>query len=206
MKFRNLTAILAVSLLVLTGCSSYDSSYFSPTTKDLPKSSKKYSKETVTRLARQNAQAILRHYKPTLSSDYFSRYLDMKSFGELKARVLEGMKITQETAKMTEKQAKLWNDIIKSKSYTTYTVNDADKKYAELEKIIQQMAANNKKSADEYIKQAYSMNHNEYTDFIKEQAKKFETSYNANSNAQDDEKTKQRKKHIEDSFSNSSNS
>ena len=184
------------SVSVLTGCN--NSKSFSTQTPSLPKEiSEKSKKAESEEYMPKNIYGEKRHQKYVLSSSFFQKNINVKSFNELKTRVKDGIRITQDKADMSEKEALLWAKIIKSKSYTMYTVDDAQKKYNELEGIIQQMAKKNNQTADEYIKNAFGLDHQQYTDFLKSQAAKFEQEYNEAKNKKEDPKTAENRKYVE---------
>lgn len=114
-----------------------------------------------------------KHVAPQLTDDFVSSYLDMEDFAELKERAKEGIAITQEEADMTEKEILMWQEIIRNKQFTKYTVDDLNTKLDELNGILQAMAEEKGMGVEAFVQEYFGMDYEEATDFIKGQAEKY---------------------------------
>lgn len=121
----------------------------------------------VERLAKQY------HVAPELSDDFVSTYLDMDSFEELKERTKEGIAVTKDEAGMSKKEILMWQEIIRNKQFTKYTVSDLQKKQNELNEILQSLATEKGQPIEEYVKEHFGMDMEETATFLESQAEKY---------------------------------
>lgn len=161
-------------LLFLTGCSGFEG-FGSGTKKISQKDIEASQKDEITVMAEDTVNKLARekYIAPSLSSSFMQKYLDMDSFEELKTRTVAGIKATQNTADLTEKEFQLWKDIIKDKQMNQYTVSDLNKKKEELTDILNSMARENNESLLEFVNDNYGMSNEELKSFIEKQAQKY---------------------------------
>lgn len=168
MHLKRLLVPMMIAAIFLTGCSELKpglEEYSMPTQAET-KVVDKEAKSAVERMAEK------KHVKAELSDDFVSRYMDISTFDELKRRTEEGIRITQNTADMTESEFKLWEDIISSEQMDQYTVSDMEVKKEELNSIIKKMA-DEKQTSISGLAEKYGMTEDEMDQFLNKQAEKY---------------------------------
>ena len=98
------------------------------------------------------AKAEEYHVAPELSDDFIQQYLDMDSFEELRERTLEG--------------------ISQAEGFTQYTSKDFEAKKQELNMILEDLAAEQQQTIEEYA-ESYHMSEEEIQQFMEQQAQKY---------------------------------
>ena len=166
--YKKIVILSMSAFLILTGCSGLKpglDTYTMPDKKETATVNGE-AKSAVERMAAQ------KHVKAELSDDFVSKYMDMKSFAELKARTVAGIKATQDTAAMTEQEFQLWQDIINTKRLNQYTVNDLDTKKSELYSILNGMAEEKNLELSE-LAEKYGMTEQDLDRFVVKQSEKY---------------------------------
>lgn len=115
------------------------------------------------------AKAEEYHVAPELSDDFIQQYLDMDSFEELRERTLEGIWITQDQANMTKDEINLWEQVSQAEGFTQYTSKDFEAKKQELNMILEDLAAEQQQTIEEYA-ESYHMSEEEIQQFMEQQA------------------------------------
>lgn len=118
------------------------------------------------------AKAEEYHVAPELSDDFIQQYLDMDSFEELRERTLEGIWITQDQANMTKDEINLWEQVSQTEGFTQYTSKDFEAKKQELNMILEDLAAEQQQTIEEYA-ESYHMSEEEIQQFMEQQAQKY---------------------------------
>ena len=114
------------------------------------------------------------HVDPDFPAQYeaASRKMNLKDPNVAKKMVQEGYRITINGSKMTEKEINLWTKIANNKSFTMYTVEDAQEKMDEMNKILEEEAQNNNETVRAFIS-SYGLTEDECEIFLERQAKKY---------------------------------
>lgn len=165
---KKILILSMITLLFLTGCSGLKPGLDTYTMPD-KKETAKVNGEAKSAIERMAAK---KHVKAELSDDFVSQYMDMASFDELKTRTIAGIKATQDTASMTEKEFQLWQDIINTKRLNQYTVNDLETKKSELYEILNGMAQE-KNMELSGLAEKYGMTEQDLDRFINDQSEKY---------------------------------
>lgn len=118
------------------------------------------------------AKAEEYHVAPELSDDFIQQYLDMDSFEELRERTLEGIWITQDQANMTKDEINLWEQVSQAEGFMQYTSKDFEAKKQELNMILEDLAAEQQQTIEEYA-ESYHMSEEEIQQFMEQQAQKY---------------------------------
>ena len=113
-----------------------------------------------------------KHVPAVLSDDFCERYLDMNNMKVLEQRTIDGIAATQSKADMTEQEIQLWNQIIRNKQFTQYTLEDIQAKESELTGILDELAKEHQVSLDEYL-HSYGMTQDDMEHFVEKQAGKY---------------------------------
>lgn len=161
------TVLFMILTVLLTGCSHLKPGVEDYTMPEKTDAVQKEAESIIDRLAKQ------KHVAPELSDDFVSKYLDLNSFEELKRRTKAGIAATNATADMTEKEFRLWSDIIATKRLNQYTVDDLNAKKEELYHILSTMATEQQTSLEEMMDVDYGMKMEELNAFIQSQAEKY---------------------------------
>ena len=165
---RKLVLLLVMTTIALCGCSNLKPGL---TRYTMPEETQTVPVDTEAKSAIER-MAAEKHEAPELSHDFVSQYMDMASFNELKLRTAAGIKVTQDTAAMTEEEYQLWKDIIDTQELNQYTVDDLEKKEAELNKILEDMATEQGLSISS-LAEKYGMTEDELNQFVNDQAEKY---------------------------------
>lgn len=165
---RKLVLLLVMTTIALCGCSNLKPGL---TRYTMPEETQTVPVDTEAKSAIER-MAAEKHVAPELSDDFVSQYMDMASFNELKLRTAAGIKVTQDTAAMTEEEYQLWKDIIDTQELNQYTVDDLEKKEAELNKILEDMATEQGLSISS-LAEKYGMTEDELNQFVNDQAEKY---------------------------------
>lgn len=165
---RKLVLLLVMTTIALCGCSNLKPGL---TRYTMPEETQTVPVDTEAKSAIER-MAAEKHVAPELSDDFVSQYMDMASFNELKLRTAAGIKVTQDTAAMTEEEYQLWKDIIDTQELNQYTVDDLEKKEAELNKILEDMATEQGLSITS-LAEKYGMTEDELNQFVNDQAEKY---------------------------------
>ena len=113
-----------------------------------------------------------------LSSDFMETYIDMDSFAEQKQRTLDGIRITNDLADMSEGEIQLWAQIIADADYNQYTTDDLERRKAELNAILDSLAASQHMTVEEFLaNEDIGMDLPSAREFLDRQAEKFAQSY-----------------------------
>lgn len=163
-----LVLLLVMTTIALCGCSNLKPGL---TRYTMPEETQTVPVDTEAKSAIER-MAAEKHVAPELSDDFVSQYMDMASFNELKLRTAAGIKVTQDTAAMTEEEYQLWKDIIDTQELNQYTVDDLEKKEAELNKILEDMATEQGLSISS-LAEKYGMTEDELNQFVNDQAEKY---------------------------------
>lgn len=163
-----LVLLLVMTTIALCGCSNLKPGL---TRYTMPEETQTVPVDTEAKSAIER-MAAEKHVAPELSDDFVSQYMDMTSFNELKLRTAAGIKVTQDTAAMTEEEYQLWKDIIDTQELNQYTVDDLEKKEAELNKILEDMATEQGLSISS-LAEKYGMTEDELNQFVNDQAEKY---------------------------------
>lgn len=163
-----LVLLLVMTTIALCGCSNLKPGL---TRYTMPEETQTVPVDTEAKSAIER-MAAEKHVAPELSDDFVSKYMDMASFNELKLRTAAGIKVTQDTAAMTEEEYQLWKDIIDTQELNQYTLDDLEKKEAELNKILEDMATEQGLSISS-LAEKYGMTEDELNQFVNDQAEKY---------------------------------
>ena len=154
-RIKVFLGICSLTLLLCTGCASTLQEEMDTHLKpglveydmpdDLEYQAAVEAENTVKKLAEQE------NVPPSLSDDFMQKYLDMSSFEELKQRTLEGIQITNDMANMSSAEISLWQQIIRDKAFNFYTTDDIDARSAELNGILDSIAASHQMTTQEFL-------------------------------------------------------
>lgn len=165
---KKLITLFIISL-VLCGCSIQQKM-----PRDLPDSDKKavYTEKITPAIDYVNELAKQKHIAPTLSDDFFDKYMDMKDFNRQKVRTLAGFVAVQNTIGLTEAEYQMWNDIIEEADDNLMTSADMEAKEKELEGLLNKAIADNNLSKEEYMKNL-GITKTDMEAFLKEMSNRF---------------------------------
>ena len=166
LKLRKmLIPLLAISLL--TACEGME-----PGLKEYPETPERsqyvyeIAETAVERMAEQEK------VKPSLDDDFMQRYLGVSSFAAFRDRVSKGMAITENNADMAQNEVALWSAIIADKQFNMYTTADIKAREAELNAIVERIAAEHEMNMSEFAA-SVDMTVGEMEKFLHEQAEKY---------------------------------